>query len=405
MPIHSLMFGWEYPPMNLGGLGVACRGIVRGLTGNGVKITLVLPSSGAQENGVEIISTDNPLIKTFRVKSMMSPYDNMKDYALRATSNPRKFAQMYGSDLQDAVEWFSDSGLELAKKADPDVIHCHDWMTYPAGMLASKYCKKPLVAHIHATEMDRTNFQPDQWIYDTELGGFRSADSIIAVSNYTKDILVSHYGIPSDKIKVVHNGSDGIKHNPIKAGPIERKNPLVLFLGRLTIQKGPAQFLEMAAKVNEIDPKVMFIIAGDGNMTGELMTKACELGLSRNVIFAGRVSSSEAHHLYSHADCFVMSSLSEPFGLVALEAVEHGVPVILTKQSGASEVVNHAFKIDYWDTEKMADCVLTILKDKRLSKQLKSRAFKDIRHLTWENQAAKIKSIYENLIYSMKSSD
>jgi len=402
MPIRSLMFGWEYPPLHLGGLGVACQGIVRGLKHHGVHVTLVLPHPHAGEPGVDIITPTQDQIDTIRVHSMLSPYESADLYAKRISSIPEELQHIYGSDLPQAVAHFAEMSVEMTKDVPTDIVHCHDWMTYGAGLRAAHYHAKPLVTHIHATELDRTNFHPNEWIYKMERSGFNAADKIIAVSNYTKNILTEHYDIKPDKIHVVHNGSGErmqmqTKHR-IRAQYKKTRYPMVLFLGRMTIQKGPVQFLEMAEKIHRVRPEVQFVMAGEGNMLGEIIDRACTMGLQDCIVFTGKVTNDEAKHLYGQADCFVMPSLSEPFGLVALEAIAEGTPVVLSKQSGASEVVAHGFKVDFWDTDKMADCVLTVLRDKPLADQLKSEAPHVLQHLTWINQGKQVRSIYEDLI-------
>jgi len=305
-------------------------------------------------------------------------------------------------NLEEAVEQYTEASVETTKNVKTDVVHCHDWMTYEAGRLASKYHGVPMVAHIHATELDRTNFHPNPWIYKRELRGFMHADKIVAVSNYTKNVLIKHYGIPADKIEVVHNGNTEPHCAPVLTSQYgeDTKPPTVLFLGRLALQKGARQFLDMAAKVHYMRDDVMFVIAGSGDLLGELMEYSCNVGIQDNVIFAGRVDNDEARTLYEKADCFVMPSLSEPFGLVALEAIAHGTPVILSKQSGVCEVITDAFKVDFWDTEMMADCVLTILREEPLAQQLSAHAPRVLSELTWENQARTVCSLYENLIHT-----
>jgi glycosyltransferase involved in cell wall biosynthesis len=306
---------------------------------------------------------------------------------------------IYGDDLHEAIHHYTQASVALTAHLEPDVIHCHDWMTYEAGIRASAHHRVPLVAHIHATELDRTHFQPHQWIYDQERRGFEMADHIIAVSQYTREMLVREYGIAPDKISVVHNSADLLLHDaaPAVITTAQKQHPLVLFLGRLTIQKGPMQFLEMAQNIHRLRPDVQFVMAGDGAMLPELINRACALGLETSVSFAGKVSKSEGAALYRQADCFVMPSLSEPFGIVALEAIAQGTPVVLSKQSGAGEVIGHCFKVDFWDTELMADCVLTILREQPLAEQLKSEAPRILQHLTWKNQAHIVQSLYERL--------
>ncbi|MFA6038816.1 MAG: glycosyltransferase family 4 protein [Candidatus Peribacteraceae bacterium] len=406
MKLHTLMFGWEYPPHHSGGLGVACQGLVRGLLGNGVRVTLVLPHNlGEGEDQLDVRFPTEEMKSQVLVPSILDPYDGVRSYEERwqkdciAKDNPH----LYGPDLAQAVEQFTALSVELTKDVAADVVHCHDWMTYEAGLRAAKHHGKPLVTHIHATEFDRTDFHPNSWIAERERRGLMAADRVIAVSNYTKKLLVSHYGIPSGKISVVHNGHDqprDVAPPALLARYGSRRHPLILFLGRLTVQKNPWQFLEIARLVRAHRPDAEFVMAGDGPMMPQLIDRACALGLQDSVIFTGKVDKREVQSLYQAASVFVMPSLSEPFGLVALEAIAHGAPVIVSKQSGVAEVLDHAFKVDYWDAEKMADCILTILREEPLALQLKTEAPRILQRLTWRNQADKVRSIYSNLSHS-----
>jgi glycosyltransferase involved in cell wall biosynthesis len=271
-------------------------------------------------------------------------------------------------------------------------------MTFGAGARAAAHHRVPLVCHIHATEFDRTDFHPNTWIMDRERAGLLKADKIIAVSRYTKQILMNQYGIPEGKIAVVHNGHDRTHstHAPITS----RRNrpPLVLFLGRLTVQKNPWQFLSVAQQIHALRPEVQFVMAGEGGMLPQLMEEACKRGLTDCMAFTGKINRREVDTLYHAASCFVMPSLSEPFGLVALEAIGHGVPVVLSKQSGAAEVIDHAFKVDFWDTDRFADCILTILREQPLAQQLRSEAPRILSRLTWQNQAREVLSVYGDLL-------
>jgi len=403
--LHTLMFGWEYPPNHSGGLGIACQGLVRGLVKNGVKVTLVLPHNLAEsEADVHVRFPTDEIRSTVLVPSLLDPYDDVLTYEQRisSTSIPQPSQHLYGPGLYQAVENFTAMSVEMTKDVNADVVHCHDWMTYDAGVRAAQHHDKPLVAHIHATELDRTDFRPNEWIASKERNGLLAADKVIAVSQYTKNMLVNHYGIPQDKVMVVHNGHDQ-PHDKIRrtlmAQHGKTKKPLVLFLGRLTVQKNPWQFLEIAKKVVKHRPETQFVMAGDGPMLSELIDRACELGLSENVIFTGKVSRREVQSLYDAADCFVMPSLSEPFGLVALEAIAHHTPVIVSKQSGVAEVLDHAFKIDYWDADLMSDCILTILREDALASQLKAEAPRVLHRLTWKNQANHVRSLYHHLLF------
>lgn len=400
------MFGWEYPPKHSGGLGVACQGLVRGLLGNGVHVTLVLPhDEGAMEDGVDVRFPTEEILSTIQVPSLLDPYDGFSSYEERMAclKTGAGLEHLYGPGLAGAVEQFTALSVELTKDVNPDVVHCHDWMTYEAGIRAARHHGKPLVTHIHATELDRTDFHPNEWIATRERRGLLMADRVIAVSNYTKNLLVKHYGIPADKIAVVHNGHEE-PHGKVDGALLSRygnrKLPLVLFLGRLTVQKNPWQFLEVAKRVHDHRPDAQFVMAGGGGMLPQLIDHACELGLSENIIFTGNVNRKETQALYEAADCFVMPSLSEPFGLVALEAIARHTPVIVSKQSGVAEVLDHAFKVDYWDADMMADCILTILREEPLAEQLKAEAPKVLRRLTWKNQAGRVRSIYRNLLHS-----
>ncbi len=411
MPLHSLMFGWEYPPLHSGGLGVACQGLVRGLLQNGIGVTLVLPMEGTSEESVRTLHPTGPLPDIRIVQSNLQPYEGPADYVRRLAASggigPDKGPlrgkpdDLYGPDLEAAVERYTAQSVMLTRDVRADVTHCHDWMTFEAGMHASKHHDIPLITHVHATELDRTDFQPNTWISRIERLGMLAADKVIAVSRYTKSMLVDHYGIPADKISVVHNGHTvtAASRQP-KAAPQagKQKDPLILFLGRLTVQKNPWQFLEVAKHIHDVRPEAKFVMAGDGPMLGELMERACALGIGDSVLFTGKVPTTDISALYRKADCFVMPSLSEPFGLVALEAIAHGVPVVLSKQSGAAEVIEHAFKVDFWDTEKMADCILTILREAPLSRQLSNEAPHILQKLTWGNQANMVRSVYENLL-------
>lgn len=405
MSLHSLMFGWEYPPAHCGGLGVACQGIVRGLLHHGARVTLVLPHNQAVEDGVSILSPHAEHIASavVQVPSLLQPYDSSAEYAQRFSTIDAKLrsgtgiGQLYGADLGTEVERFTSMAVEMTKNVKPDVVHSHDWMTIEAGVRAAKYHAKPLVAHVHATELDRTEFRPNDWIFRRERNGLLKADHVIAVSDYTRKLLVAEYGLRADKITVLHNGTFDAPSSTKRAvdvGP----HPLVLFLGRLTVQKGAQYFLQAARKVSDLRPDARFVVAGDGYLLPQLLTQACELGLADRMVFAGKVSSAEARKLYAKAACFVMPSVSEPFGLVALEAIAHGAPVVLSRQSGAAEVVQNALLTDFWDVDRMADCIVTLLREHPLAQAMRSQTPHILSNLTWKRQANKILSLYKKII-------
>lgn len=422
------MFGWEYPPLHAGGLGVACQGLVRGLVKNGVNVTLVLPMDLQNHPEAHMLrgpanltphaNTRDASDASFRfVPSALQPYEGFAEYANRMETNGagrhQSIAHLYGPDLGEAVWRYAEHSVAMTKDLHPDVIHCHDWMTYEAGIRAAHYHRVPLVMHIHATEFDRTQGHPNTWIVEQERNGFLLADRIIAVSNYTKNVLIQQYGINPHKISVVYNGHDETLEAPTNAFPTPRAHrihaktttkkthrPTVLFLGRMTTQKNPTMFLDVAKIVVTAEPNVQFVMAGDGGMLTELIEYACGISLNDHVIFTGKVGKKEAEHLYREADCFVMPSVSEPFGLVALEAIAQGTPVILSRQSGAAEVIDHAFKVDFWDKDKMADCILTILREKPLADQLRTEAKGILKRLSWKNQAGEVASLYKRILSS-----
>jgi glycosyltransferase involved in cell wall biosynthesis len=399
MSIHTLMFGWEYPPVHCGGLGVASQGIVRGLLHHGAQVTLVLPHDAAEENGVTILSPGSLGGETvIQVPSKIRAYDSFETYALRIRSaeGTEPVEQLYGSNLGEEVERYTAVAAELTKNLRPDVVHTHDWMTLEAGARAAQHHQRPLVAHVHATELDRTEFHPNPWILRREIDGLMRADHILAVSGYTKDLLVREYGISGDKISVLHNGTFHARPFPRPAQD-NVQHPLVLFLGRLTVQKGVSYFIRAAKRVLETKPDVRFVVAGEGYLLPQLIEETLKLGLQDSIIFAGRVTSDEAKKLYARAECFVMPSVSEPFGLVALEAITHGAPVVLSRQSGVAEVLPSALLVDFWDTDKMADCILTVLREPALRDTLRSQSGRILRNLTWNRQAGKIMSVYEKL--------
>ncbi len=407
MSLHTLMFGWEYPPAHCGGLGVACQGIVRGLLHHGARVTLVLPHDQSAEKGVDIVYPQDVHRRSMltQVPSLLQPYDGEADYAnrfhmLEATVRTGTgIGQLYGRDLGTEVERFSLMAVEMTKHVQPDVVHSHDWMTVEAGVHAAKHHRCPLVAHVHATELDRTEFKPNDWIYQLERMGLQKADHVIAVSEYTRKLLVKEYGIPADKISVLHNGTFETRHPQARKTCDFGKHPLVLFLGRLTVQKGAHHFLQAARKVADLRPDARFVVAGNGYLLPELITESVRLGLADRVVFAGQVSSAEAKALYARASCFVMPSVSEPFGLVALEAITHGAPVVLSRQSGAAEVVGNALLTDFWDIDRMADCIVTVLREQPLAQAMRAQTPHILGNLTWKRQANKIISLYKKLIH------
>ncbi|MBI5392931.1 glycosyltransferase family 4 protein [Candidatus Woesearchaeota archaeon] len=399
-----LMFGWEFPPINSGGLGTACYGLTKALNQENVDITFVVPQ-GEQSNSsshlnllalnkIENDSTDK-FMKIKKIASILKPYISSQDYK-RIKRKGDYFSALYGNNLHEEVQRYAEITKKIAKQSDCDIIHAHDWLTFPAAIKAKEETNKPLVAHIHATEFDRTADNPDQIIYDIEKEGMMRADKIIAVSNFTKQKIIDNYEIPADKIAVVHNA---VEHKS-RIHNIHKKSheKIVLFLGRLTVQKGADYFLYAAEKVLKINPDVLFVITGSGDMESQIIEKAAELNIANKVVFTGFLTGKDVDKMYNLADLYVMPSISEPFGITPLESLSNGTPVLISKQSGVSEVLRHVLKVDFWDTNQMANKILAVLQYPELYHNLKINGKKEAMRFNWQIPAQKCVDIYKDLI-------
>jgi glycogen synthase len=305
------------------------------------------------------------------------------------------FSGSYGPNLMEEVQQYALVGSELAKQFPHDIIHAHDWMTYAAGIQAKKTSGKPLVIHVHATEYDRSGYLGGP-VFDFEKTGMEAADKIVSVSQWTKDIIVSKYGIAPEKIEVVHNGitaaEESISFEEPRVG-----SHIVTFLGRVTQQKGPAYFVEAARKVSEKFPDAHFIVAGAGDLLPQTIERVAQLRMSDRFHFTGFLNKEWISKIWSMSNVYVMPSVSEPFGITPLEAIQAGVPVIVSNQSGVAEVMPHALKVNFWDTEALAESICSILKYKSLSSMMKSHGEKEVKRLSWRNAAVKIKTLYEEI--------
>ncbi|MFH1399953.1 MAG: glycosyltransferase family 4 protein [Nanoarchaeota archaeon] len=402
-----LMFGWEFPPVYSGGLGTACHGLTKGLVNQGVAVTFVMPKGPPDIDGghVKLLVADNLKIenlKITKVESLLLPYLTSGSYESRyrawTKTSPEAPGALYGKDIYHEVWRFGEKAKLIAMdEPDVDVIHAHDWMTYPAGINAKEATGKPLVVHIHATEFDRTGFNSiNQYVYDIERKGLHAADRVIAVSEYTKNVVTTHYGVPPDKVTVVHNAVDFSDVPNVQRIP--KSDKIVLFLGRITLQKGPDYFVRAAKRVLDIDPNVTFIMAGSGDMTNRMIEMSSHLGIASKMLFAGFLTGKDIDHAYRMADVFVMPSVSEPFGITPLEAMRNGTPVIISKQSGVSEVIRHCLKVDFWDIDDMADKILTTLRYGSLHGQLKDSGLEEVRTFNWSVPAQKCKNVYEQVM-------
>ncbi len=429
-----LMFGWEFPPMSSGGLGTACHGLTKGLSKKGISIIFVCPSlpytdeidkpdfiklisaSDITNYDYEIKSLTNLKIK--KIDSNLHPYLNPVEYQKYLRYQYQQYQKffrksliprIYGSNLFEEVYKYTMKAEKIAEQEEFDIIHCHDWMTFGAGIIAKRKKKKSLVLHVHSTEYDRTGgHNLNQYVHNMEKYGVHKADRIIAVSNFTKNKLVINYGVSSEKVTVIHNAIDisheqspnqfHINENDSYNSEIKKTDKIVLFLGRITLQKGPDNFIYAAKKVLEKEKNVKFVIAGSGDMEHSMIEKSVELGLANKVLFAGFLDQKDVKRAYKMADVYVMPSISEPFGISALEAMKNKTPVIISKQSGVSEVIHNCLKVNFWDIDELSNKIISVLRYKSLDETLEENAYSEVSKFSWEVPAEKCIRVYNQLI-------
>lgn len=420
-----LMFGWEFPPHISGGLGTACYGLVKGLVHHNQDIIFVVPKLwGDEEPLADFVNASDVTIdyreKKFKkiwknmtyleVSSFLVPYlgpeefKKYTDYTVHdrldvdesVFSNKFEFSGKYGKDLMMEVSRYALVAAQIAKSKEHDIIHAHDWLAYPAGIAAKEISGKPLVAHIHATEFDRSGESVNKPVYEIERAGMQAADHVVAVSHLTRKVVIEKYGIHPDKVSVLHNAvldASIIKSSKMKNVP----EKIVTFLGRITFQKGPEYFVEAAKKVIDRDPNVRFVMAGNGDLLNRMIERVAELGMGTKFHFTGFLKGKDVDDMYAISDVYVMPSVSEPFGIAPLEAVRHNTPVIISKQSGVSEVLRNAIKIDFWDVDAMADAIFGLLHYDSISKMFRELGSEELKKLKWEHVAAKLVTVYEKL--------
>jgi len=394
------MFGWEYPPYKSGGLGTACYGLTKGLKNHNVDIIFVLPRGDkdkADNSYVKmLIASDYGNIKFIGIPTILTPYMTSESY-MQIKGQKGKAGSIYGADLFQEVYNYAQRARLIAQQEEYDIIHCHDWMTYPAGIEAKKVSGKKLVVHIHATEFDRTGGNgANEYVYQLEKRGFEQADRIVAVSNFTKNQVVNHYGISPEKVDVVHNAveKEHKKFQQLEMG----KDKLVLFLGRVTLQKGPEYFVYAAKKVLEKRKDVKFVMVGTGDMLERMINLTIDMGINDHFLFTGFLEGEELDKVYSMAKLYVMPSVSEPFGITPLEALTNGTPVLISKQSGVSEVLHHALKVDFWDVNEIANKILAVLKHEELHETLVDNGQTQLNSISWDNSARKLIDVYKKVI-------
>ncbi len=381
------MFGWEFPPHITGGLGTACYGMTKGLLKQGAEVLFVVPKAYGDEDqqAVRLINAsdvavdiqDEEFVKFAKnltyleIGSNLVPYLDPEEFEkmINETSEEKElrrksiyskkyeFSGKYGIDLMEEVSRFALVAGAIAAEYDFDVIHAHDWHTYYAGIAAKKVSGKPLVVHIHATEFDRTGENVNTIVYDIEKTGMMAADRVIAVSNLTRNTVINRHGIDPAKVFTVHNAIEPVEKAESVNVKKALKEKVVTFLGRITFQKGPEYFIEVAHKILQRDRNVRFVMAGSGDMLNKMIKRVAKLKIADRFHFTGFLQGEAVDRMFALSDVFVMPSVSEPFGLVPLEAMRTNVPVIVSKQSGVAEILKHAIIVDFWDVDGMADAI------------------------------------------------
>jgi glycogen synthase len=402
--MRVLTFGWEFPPAKNGGLGVACYGLTRELIHDGVEVLFVLPKSQDIIGDAKFLFADTErLLKIRHTDIQLKSYahaDSMVEVIVGYDNEGKPIIK--SRTILEEVHRFAHQASLIAQEENFDIIHAHDWTSYLAGIAAKEASDKKLIVHVHATSFDQAggdNVDPS--IFAIEQEGFVAADMIVTVSDYTRNLIISKHGVPAEKITTVHNGCDSheMKQLPkVLAGLKAQGKKIVLYHGRISIQKGLDYLVKAARKVVDVDPDVIFIISGSGDMTRQIIEQVGALGLSENVRFAGALWEEERDRMYQSADLVVMPSVSEPFGLVPLEAMVQGTPAIVSKQSGVCEVSSHVLKVDFWDTDEMANQILSALRYPVIREQMVKEGKEQLKTISWKKAAQKIQCIYQSLL-------
>ncbi len=407
-----LMLGWEFPPIINGGLGVACHDLSSAMS-KFANITMVVPKSSLdfKVSKINLIGVNNIDPKAFggfenntKLPFQLHPVPSDLDPYYSSSTNKSQAGQpgesksetfdidnLYGGDVINKVHQFSDITTNLASTLDFDVIHAHDWMTMLAGIKIKQKTGKPLVMHIHSLEVDRSGPESKGWVYDLEKKGMEFADMLMPVSNFTAQNINQYYGINKNKMSVVHNGSNAVTSFKSKR---MFKEKTVLFVGRLTRQKGPERFLEIAAKVLEKDPDVRFVMAGTGDYFRSMLEQSAYKHIGNRFHLTGFLNLEKLRYLFSVSDVYCMPSVSEPFGLSAIEAAQFGIPCVISKQSGVSEVLKGALTFDHWDVNKAAGHILNVLRDKAFKNKVVKDSNLNLDSISWDRSARKIMSAY-----------
>ena len=407
--MKALMFGWEFPPHILGGLGTASFGLIKGMSlQSDMDITFVMPKPWGDEDQsfLKIIGACNtPIVwkevqydqVAARLSKYMDPQEYFKlrdhiyaDFSYRHVNDLGcfEFSGRYPDNLLEEINNYSIVAGVIARAEGYDVIHAHDWLTYPAGIHAKTVSGKPLVIHVHATDYDRSrgNVNPD--VYGIEKNGMDHADHIITVSNLTRRTVIEKYHLEPLSPEILSIAD--------KRGV---KDKIVTFLGRITMQKGPEYFVEAAARVLSKTDNVRFVMAGSGDMMDKMIRLAASRNLSDRFHFTGFMKGKQVYEIFKASDVYVMPSVSEPFGISPLEAMQCGVPSIISKQSGCAEILDYAIKVDYWDIEALADAIYGLITYPKLHAFLKEEGLKEVNNIKWEYAGQKVRRIYDRVLY------
>lgn len=424
-----LMFGWEFPPHISGGLGTASYGLTRGMTSiPDVDVLFVVPKVYGDEDqhGLKLIGANNVKVaykkifykgetRTFdkiEVESRIVPYTDPDDFwkmtreedsstNLFIEANDQgliEFTGGYGSSLIQEIDKYAVVASIIADENEFDLIHAHDWLAYPAGIAAKKVSGKPLVIHVHATDFDRSGGSVNPVVYNIEKSGMEAADKIITVSNLTRETVIYNYDIDPAKVTTVYNAVEPVGGVYDEYDPRGINDKVVTFLGRITLQKGPEYFIEAAYRVLKVMKDVRFVMAGSGDMMERMIRRAAELNITDRFHFTGFLKGMDVYWMLRLSDVYIMPSVSEPFGISPLEAMQSNVPVIISKQSGVAEILTHAVKVDFWDIDAMADAIHGILTYPALSKMFIEKGKEEVETLKWENSAKHVRNVYLNVL-------
>ena len=413
------MFGWEFPPHILGGLGTASYGLTQGMWQCGdMDITFVIPKPygdedrhfaniiGASQVPVAWRDVSRDYVEQ-RIGNVMNPdlYFALRDHIYADFNYMRtndlgciEFSGKYPDNLLEEINNYSIMAGVVARTIDCDIIHSHDWLTYPAGIHAKQVTGKPLVIHVHATDFDRSRGNVNPTVFNIELDGMHNADHIITVSDLTRRTVIEKYGIDPSKVTTVHNAVTPLSPELLDIKVNKPKEKIVTFLGRITMQKGPEYFVEAAAKVLKLDKDVRFVMAGSGDMMNKMINLAAERGIADRFHFPGFQKGRQVYETFAASDVYIMPSVSEPFGISPLEAMQMGVPSIISKQSGCAEILHNVIKTDYWDIDAMADAIYSIITYPAMYNQLKEDGLKEVNQITWDKAGQKVINIYKQVL-------